>query len=204
MQEMGAPAGIVLAGGRSSRFGRDKASADLLGYPLIQHVVDRLTAVTGECIIVARQGQQSPPLTGTPLKVIRDYYPDTGPLAGLFTGLLAATESQYSLAVACDMPLLQPNLLLELARLGRQHQAVIPLYEGLPQPLCAAYSRQCLPVLREHLESGNYRLLDAVTALSPFYLGPEAWQSLDPRGLSFLNVNRQEDWKRAALLLTSD
>ena len=198
---MGSKSAIVLAGGRSRRFGRDKASADLLGLPLLQRVLDRLAGLVDDCVLVVRAEQQLPALRASRFRVAEDLFPNAGPLGGLYTGL-KVVAADHALTVACDMPFLEPGLLAELVRLGEHYAAVIPVYDGLPQPLCASYSKACLPVLLRYLEAGVYQLRDAVDALSPCYLEPEVWRRLDPDALSFLNINRQEDLEHAVSLLS--
>jgi molybdopterin-guanine dinucleotide biosynthesis protein A len=99
------------------------------------------------------------------------------------------------------MPLLQPSLLRELVRLASSHDAVVPVREGLPEPLCAVYTTACIEPARRLLERGAYKvsgLLDEVDAL----LIPETqWRPFDTEGLSFLNVNRQEDLELARTLI---
>jgi molybdopterin-guanine dinucleotide biosynthesis protein A len=194
---------IVLAGGKSTRLGRDKASEMLLGRPLLQHVLDRVRGVADEIVVVRRAGQVLPALeAGVDVKVVEDVYRDTGPLGGLYTGLQALRGPQ-AVTVACDMPLLQPQLLLELLRLGVEHDAVVPVRDSMPEPLCACYSRACLPVVERCLEAGAYKLSGFFDAIDVLYLDPEVWRRFDPEGLSFQNLNREEDKQRIEGLLAN-
>lgn len=192
--------GVVLTGGRSSRFGRDKASEPLLGRPLLQHVLLGLRAVLDDCLVVKAPGQVLPPLE-TPLPaVVEDAFPGAGPLGGIYTGLLAS-GADLALVVACDMPLLQPELLAELLRLAPGQDAVVPLNQGGPEPLCAVYASACLQPFRRRLEAGEYKLVEALAHVRTLYLEPERWRASDPEGLSFINVNRQPDLARAERLM---
>jgi molybdopterin-guanine dinucleotide biosynthesis protein A len=194
-------AAIILAGGRSTRLGRDKAGEVLLGRTLLQRAVDAFAGLVDESVIVRAAGQSLPPteVRGR-VSVVEDLYPETGPLGGIFTGL-SAIEGDCAVVVACDMPLLQPALLAELLRLSPEADLVVPLRDGLPEPLCAAYSKACLTPIRERLERGEYKVTGFFEALTPHYLQPQEWQRFDPDGLSFLNVNREEDLVRARELL---
>jgi molybdopterin-guanine dinucleotide biosynthesis protein A len=120
----------------------------------------------------------------------------------MYTGLLNLTAGAASaLVVGCDMPLLQPALLRELLHLAPGHDAVVPVKDDLPEPLCAVYTQACLEPARRLLERGAYKvagLFDDVRAV----LVPETrWRDFDPEGLSFLNVNREEDLARARELI---
>ncbi|HWO71974.1 MAG TPA: molybdenum cofactor guanylyltransferase [Dehalococcoidia bacterium] len=196
-------AAIVLAGGRSTRLGRDKASEVLLGRTLLQRVLDRLDGLVDEWLIVKAVGQRLPPVVTTPAaKVIEDAYPGSGPLGGLYSGL-AAMRAPFAIAVACDMPLLQPRLIAELLRLAPGHGAVVPLHDGLPEPLCAVYSRDCAAIIRAHLEAGRLKLTGFLDEIDTLYVKPDVWREFDPEGLSFLNVNREADLARAARVLAA-
>jgi molybdopterin-guanine dinucleotide biosynthesis protein A len=194
-------AAIVLAGGKSSRLGRDKASEPLLGRPLLQHVIDRLSGLVEEYVVVRARGQQLPEIdVAGSIQVVEDIYPEIGPLGGIYTGL-AAIEAPRALAVGCDMPLLQPALLRELIRLGAETNLVVPVRNGLPEPLCAAYAKTCLPAIRAQIEAGEYKIAKFYDRLAPRYVLPEAWRRFDPEGLSFQNVNREADLARVESLL---
>lgn len=194
---------IVLAGGRSTRLGRDKAGEPLLGIPMLRRVLDRLADVVDGCIVVRRQGQTLPPEALSGVGVVEDDYPDAGPLGGIYTGL-RASGSARALAVACDAPLLQPSLLRELLRLAPGHDAVVPLAEGLPQTLCAAYSQACLDPMRRRLEAGELRLASVLDDVATRYLTPEEWRRFDAEGLSFLNANNAAALERVRALLGAE
>ena len=193
-------AAIILAGGHSSRLGRDKASELLLGRSLLQHVVDRLQGVVDEYVIVRAAGQALPQIeTGATVDIVEDAYPQIGPRGGVYTGL-HALQAPHAITLACDMPLLQPALLAELLRVAPGHDAVVPL-NRLPEPLCAVYAASCLPAIEQCIEAGSYKLTGFLEAVDVLYLNPESWRSFDPEGVSFLNVNREADLRRAETLL---
>ena len=193
-------AAIILAGGKSTRLGRDKASEVLLGHSLLQHAVDAFAGLVEEYVVVKALGQQLPDLTcAGSLTVIEDLYPETGPLGGIYTGL-SASRAPYGVVVACDMPLLQPALLRELLRLAPEHEAVVPL-NGLPEPLCAAYSKGCLQAVRRRLEAGAHKVTGFFDDVDVLYLGADVWRRFDLAGLSFNNLNCEEDLRRVEALL---
>jgi len=79
----------------------------------------------------------------------------------------------------------------------------VPLHDGLPEPLCAVYSRDCAPIIRAHLEAGRLKLTGFLDEIDTLYVKPDVWREFDPEGLSFLNVNREADLARAARLLAA-
>jgi molybdopterin-guanine dinucleotide biosynthesis protein A len=192
---------IILAGGKSTRFGRDKAAALLAGKSMLQRAVDACTEVALSLIIVKARGQTLPDvLTDLRLRTIEDAFPESGPLGGIYTGL-AAAEIPYAVVVACDLPLLQPALLRALVELAAGHDAAIPVRNGAPEPLCAVYSRTCIEPARERLESHRFSAAGLLEDVDALLVTEEEWQRHDPAGRSFLNVNREGDLREAEALL---
>jgi molybdopterin-guanine dinucleotide biosynthesis protein A len=193
-------AAIIVAGGKSTRLGRDKASALLLGRPLLQHVLDRVGGVVQEAIIVRAAGQNLPSLAmSIPLRVVEDRYPNTGPLGGICTGLMA-TDASRSIAVACDMPLLSTRLVAELFRQSEDVDVVMPVRE-YPEPLHAVYSAACIPPMRDRLRSGNYKITGFLGATRVRYVREDELRAIDPEGRSFLNTNTEQDLLEVARII---
>jgi molybdopterin-guanine dinucleotide biosynthesis protein A len=204
--------GIVLAGGRSRRMGRDKAWVTLGGRPMIAWVLDALREVTETQMIVSRHTGR---LESFGVPVVEDRWPASGPLTGLHAGLKAA-PTDLCLVVACDLPLVRPALLGFLAQaIGPAHAAFAYVAERPPpppghfvtareaglQPLCAAYRRACIGPLEKLLQMGSMPTMALVSVVKARIIGPEEWHVVDPKGRSFLNVNRPEDVVLAARLL---
>jgi molybdopterin-guanine dinucleotide biosynthesis protein A len=149
---MATDTGVIVAGGRSTRFGEaDKAVAELAGTPMIRRVADRIAEVVDTVVINCRADQTEAiraAMEGSPLtvRIAEDEDPDEGPMAGIRTGLRAA-PSEYAFVVACDMPFVEPPVveyLLDRAA-GRADgaspcDAAVPqLDEGWYQTTHAAY-----------------------------------------------------------------
>lgn len=115
--------GIILAGGRSSRMGTDKALLEIEGESLLVRSTRIVSSVVAEVLIVGRT-ELPPELAGTP--AIEDRYPGTGPLGGIASGL-AQVGAEWALVVACDLPFLQADLLRLLLELAPGYDAVVPL-----------------------------------------------------------------------------
>ncbi len=197
-------AAIVLVGGKSTRLGRDKAWEPLLGRPLLQWAVRPLDPLVDSFVFVRAAGQMLPPVGASkPIEVVEDLYPEAGPLGGIYSGLYHA-RTEYSVVVACDMPLLAPALVEELFRLAPDADVVLPVHEsasGAPEPLCAVYSRACLRAIRQELDARRLKITSFLGAVRVRYLRPDEWRRLDPDGLSFFNVNTEEDLRRAEAIL---
>jgi molybdopterin-guanine dinucleotide biosynthesis protein A len=196
-------AAIVLAGGRSTRLGRDKACEPLLGRPMLQHVIDRVSMLVDEIVVVRAPGQALPPIgTARPLRLAEDAYPGAGPLGGIYTGLDAA-HADRCLAIACDMPLLSAPLLRELLRRSAACDVVMPVIE-FPEPLHAVYSRACLGPIREQLEAGQRKITSFLGAVRVCYIREDECRAFDPDLRSFMNTNTQDDLDRARALLEAE
>lgn len=150
----------VLAGGKSSRMGRDKALLDLAGRPLIAHALDKLRALGCTPSICG-----SRPDLAAFAPVIPDNVARCGPLGGLEAALYAS-DSDLNLFLSVDLPLLPLEFLrwLQSRAESTAAAATIPRHAGRPQPLSAIYSRRLLPGLRAALAAGNYKIMTAVSA----------------------------------------
>lgn len=185
--------GLVLVGGKSSRFGDDKSSALLGGRPLLQWVVSALDGACDSIVVVRAAGQALPEIESNgPVRVVEDNYPGKGPLAGLATGL-AAVDADLCFAVSCDAPLIRPELVSWLAAEAAGHDVVCPRVDGVLQPLCAVYrTASCLRIFRELVERDLLKLVTALDEIDTLVVPEEAVRAVDPDLRSFRNANRPE------------
>ena len=132
-----------------------------------------------------------------------DRYPGTGSLGGIFSGL-AAARHHWVIAVACDMPFLNLDLMSHLLSLRRDSDAVVPVLEGRPEPTHALYSKVCLPFIEERLVAGRLKISDFYDEVRVSYVEEAEIDRLDPDHLSFFNINTREDLDVALNLVTQD
>ena len=193
--------GVVLAGGKSRRLGRDKAVEPVGGEPLIARVIGRLTRVVGESIVVVNKAERGGELPLPPsARVVTDLYPGGGSLGGIFTGLKAA-RNEWVIVAACDMPFLNAELFAHLLSLRSGYDAVVPMLDGRPEPTHAAYSKACLPHMERRLEAGDLKIAGFFDTVRVRYLAQEEVEKFDPDRLSFFNINTQDDLDRALALV---
>ena len=190
---------IVLAGGKSLRFGRNKAGEEIGGQSLIQRVIGRLAPLGTEIIVVAADADQLF-LPDSKVKIVVDVYPAKGPLCGIYSGLKAAPSFQ-SLVVACDMPFLNIDLLRYLIELCPAFDVVIPRLEGELEPLHAVYSKSCLDHMETMLHAGRLKIADFLPGVRVRYVDDAEVEKFDPQHLSFFNINSEADLERAKTLL---
>lgn len=195
--------GVILAGGRSSRMGENKATMVFAGEPLLARVLHRITPVVDETLVI---GPQSLASLAPNARVIEDAVSAVGPLSGLYTALRATTCDRIFL-VGCDMPFVQPRLVRAMLALSEvnAHADVVVLHDGQrAQPLHAVYTRQCLPAVERALHSGNHSLQSLLSHLIAVTVDAEIIHREDRNGLSTFNVNTPADWNRALRLATEE
>jgi molybdopterin-guanine dinucleotide biosynthesis protein A len=185
---------IVLAGGRSSRFGRDKLAEPIDGRPMLQHVIEAVRSVSTDVVVVAAPGGS--PMVPPATKMAWDEQAFEGPLAGLATGLAALDPGvDRVIVVGGDMPNLVPAVLERLLGLVDRADAVILEDEAGPRPLPMAVRRSIVsPIAERLLASGERRLrallaeLDAVVAIDP-----AVWRTDDPAGETLRDIDVPSD-----------
>jgi molybdopterin-guanine dinucleotide biosynthesis protein A len=189
--------GVILAGGVSRRLEKNKALERIGGKALIERVIDSLVPLTTEVLAVVARPEQAAALRLPPsLRVVSDRYPGGGSLGGIFTGLEASAEP-WSLVVACDMPFLNRELLCHLIGESANVDAVIPRLGGQPEPLHALYSKACLAPMERMLRAGQLKIAPLFEAVRVRYVDEETIDRIDPRHLSFFNINTQADLEEA-------
>ena len=188
---------IVLAGGMSKRLGRNKALEDVGGQPLVLRVLDRLSEVTDDAVVVVNDAKRAGEL---PLpqsaRVVIDRYAGSGPLGGIYTGLSACLQ-KWGLVAACDMPFLNTELWGDILARRDGHDAVVPVLDGRPEPTHAAYSKTCLPRIEKRLKANDLKIALFLDEVRVAWTPQARVEELDPERLSFFNVNREEDLDRA-------
>ena len=187
--------GIVLAGGRASRFG-DKLSAELDGRPLLHRALEAVAVVAGRLIVVAAP-DRDPALPGDlvgRIRTVHDPEPFGGPLVGLVAAL-GAVETAVAIVVGGDMPRLMPAVLQRLAMAaGPARPAVVLEVPGriqpLPMALDAAAAQAAAIAIRAR---GGRSLRELLRELDAALIPAPAWLSLDPAGGTILDIDRPAD-----------
>jgi molybdenum cofactor guanylyltransferase len=205
---MTAVAGVVLAGGRSSRMGRSKAELEWYGSTLLRRVTGILArAVDGPVIVVRAPGQRLPSLAPH-VRVHDDPQEGVGPLQGLAVGLTAAGGSaEVAFVSSTDMPLLHPAFVrCVVAALREAVDVAMPVAHGHPQPLAAAYRTMLAAEVGRWMDGGERRLTAVAARTRVALLRPDdlladpAVAAGDPALASLRNLNRPEDYRAARAL----
>ncbi|GAA1860588.1 molybdenum cofactor guanylyltransferase [Pseudonocardia ailaonensis] len=195
-------AGIVLAGGRSSRMGRPKAWLDWGGRPLLAHVVGIVAGVVdGPVVVVGAPGQELP---GVPAEVVEDPVEGRGPLQGISAGLTALEgRADAAFVASVDLPFLQPAYVRRVLAMLGDHAVLLPVAHGHHQPLAAAYRTDLAPTVRALLDEGRGRPPDLFATVDVRRVDPAALladpllAAADPELSSLVNVNTPEEYAAA-------
>jgi molybdopterin-guanine dinucleotide biosynthesis protein A len=193
---------IILAGGRSSRLGREKLAEVIAGKSLIERAISRLSSLSQEILIVISQKQARsslPSYTYPEAKTVVDLYPETGSLIGIYTGLVHSSNF-LNLVVACDMPFLNLELLRYMVKMAPGFDVVIPRIGDQMEPLHAVYSKNCMKPMENLIKQGNLKIRDFFDSVKVRYVEEEELGRFDPERLSFFNINTEADLKRARML----
>lgn len=198
------PEAVVLAGGRSTRFGHgDKATADLAGTPMIRRVGDRLADVTDRLVVNCRADQvvaieEALASHPNPVAIAEDLDPDQGPMAGIRTGL-SEVEGEYAFVAACDMPFIEPALVTHLFERATGYDAAVPrVGDGWFQTTHAVYRAESMAgACQRALEAGERKVIAPLEYLD--YTVIDENEVLEHASLStFENLNTREEFERAA------
>lgn len=192
--------GLVIAGGRSVRFGGEKAVAMLANRPLLLRATDRLRSVASDVAVNARPGTEAAALaTAQGFLVLSDDAGDAdGPLAGVRVGLRWARSvgATHLVVSPCDVPLAPPSLFAELITAAGDGAAMAATAEGR-QPLCAVWPvaalRDVADALRDGAHPPTWRLLESIGAMAVMHAD----------AADFANVNTREDLARLEARFTS-
>jgi len=189
---------LILAGGKSSRIGlnKDKGKMKLLGISLMDRVISNVLSVglfSEDNVVIVGPKKKYRNFK----KVVEDIYPQKGPLGGIFSGLYSS-QTFYNLAIGYDMPFIEPKLIRYMLKNIDNYDAVIPSHsQGLFEPLCAIYSKNCLETMENNIKMGKL----SVRCIFPFLrirlIEEEEIKRYDPSLHSFFNINFKNDFSRA-------
>jgi molybdopterin-guanine dinucleotide biosynthesis protein A len=192
---------IILAGGFGRRLGRDKATTEAGGRPLLHWSALAASKVTDDIVVARRPDQSFFSLLEVNWREATDHRHDRGPLAGL-EAALPLVKHDLAVAVACDMPLVKPELLRAVAEACEGVELAMPYLDGVAQPLLAAYRPSVVPHATGLLDEGDGRIRALLPLVEHRLLEEAELRIQDPELKSFTNVNRPDDLIAVEQVLT--
>jgi molybdopterin-guanine dinucleotide biosynthesis protein A len=213
----------VLAGGASSRMGREKALLEIGGVTMVERTARSVESLAGKAAIVGPPEKFHALAAKLGTRAIADDWPGAGPLGGIATAL-RASEAEWNLIVACDLPYLTrewmsflveratgtpgvktddeierstPKLKPSPSDSVEEADAVMAMSERGAEPLCAMYHKRCEAAIWLALDRGTRKVTEGLHGLRVEYIEPREWKRFDSEGLLFKNINRPEDYEEA-------
>ena len=198
--------GYILAGGGSTRFGRDKALVEVGGLPMLGRMIALVQNVATNVKVVG-----SPQKYGQfEREMVSDQWPGEGPLGGIITALEDATKSpaprEWNLVLSCDMPFLTREWLTFLCERAAisEAQVVLPHSTQGPEPLCACYRTDAAGTLRAAFESGIRKVTHGLQHVATEVLDEPDWKRFDSEGRLFWNMNTVADYEEARRIVEAE
>jgi len=188
MEKIKDVSGVVLAGGRSTRYGKNKALVKLHGIPLIERVLDVMRPIFRSVIIITNTPDEYSYLE---LPMYQDIMKGLGPLGGIFTGLRVIPDNA-GFFVACDMPFLNQGLIRHIVEIKAEFDVVVPRISGNMEALHALYRTGCQSNIQGLINSRIYQVFRFFNEVSVRYVDEDEVRIFDPDLRSFLNINRPE------------
>lgn len=194
--------GIILAGGKSSRMGTNKALLEIGGKTVIERIVEEIQPVVNNIIIVNNSFESYEFLK---LPMVKDMYQDVGPLAGIHAGLTASTTDR-NLIVACDMPFVSAEIGAYLLEQLADYDGAVPVIFDRMHPLFSTYRRNVREVVERLIEEQKYRIAQILPNIHGKIVTE---QELEKHGLrieeyQFFNMNRPEEYENAKNMMKSN
>ena len=195
--------GYVMAGGASTRFGFDKARAELNGESMLMRISRLLKDVTASVSVVAPLGRYA----DSSERVVEDQWPGEGPLGGIITALMDAHAQNHQhtwcLIVGCDMPFLTGEWLkyMKERALASSAAVVTPQSSVGPEPLCSCWHTSATSKLQCAFEDGIRKVTETMKRVSMEVVEEKDWARFDKSGRLFWNMNTHAEYEEARRIL---
>jgi len=184
--------GVILSGGKNSRFGSNKALIEINGKRIIDNLVANFKETFDEVIIVTNSPEEYLYLDTI---LVSDIYKDCGSLGGLFSGLYYADNS-YIFVSACDMPFVKNNIIKHLLLFIGKYDVIVPKINGEYEPLFAIYSKKCLPFMERLIKNKDFKIINFFGKVKLKEVTETEIALLDPEFKAFVNINTKEELKK--------
>ncbi|PJB13928.1 MAG: hypothetical protein CO118_11235 [Flavobacteriales bacterium CG_4_9_14_3_um_filter_32_8] len=179
---------IILSGGKSSRMGIDKGLLLLNGKPMIQYVIDVVTPLVDEVIIISNQIEYQ--RFGLP--VYEDLIKDAGPLAGIYTGLKYSKHDK-NIVVSCDVPFISEKLFQYLINFCTNYDVTIPIKNNKTHQVIGIYDKKCIPIFKNELDNNQRKMKVALEKINLNIVDANQFDEKE-----FTNINTSTELKNIA------
>ena len=187
--------GVILAGGRNSRIGQNKAFLEIGGKMIIERTIEIYKKIFDEILIITNTPEDYQYLG---LKVYTDLIPNRGSLGGIYTGL-HYSKSDYAFFAACDMPFLNERVIRHIIKGARDYDIIVPYYKHRLHPLHAVYSKSCLEIFRIMVEKKKLK----IKGIFPKFRIKKVTNIPETKLPPFFNINTMKDFRQADKMYSS-
>lgn len=174
----------ILAGGKSSRMGKDKAFLKYKDKSFIENIINKGNKFQ-EILIISNNKKDYEKFN---IKIVEDIYKDKGPIGGIHTALVNSKFNKV-LCVACDMPLISEETLIKLSKEKGENEVIIPKINGRLQPLCGIYTKSLIDKIEEDIKNNRTKLIDNIKEFDFKILDKDELNKKD-----FININTPKDY----------
>lgn len=186
--------GIILAGGKSSRMGKDKCFVKYRENFLIQSTIDAFLPLIETILISANNAK----FNDFGYVIVNDEFQDCGPIGGIFS-TLKKSPSDINIIAPCDMPFITTDLFRFLLDNLNDYDAVVPIFKGKAEPLTGIYTKKILPIVKNQIETKNFKILNLLNSIKTNFVKIAPSVKCYSENL-FTNVNYLEDLDELTLL----
>jgi molybdopterin-guanine dinucleotide biosynthesis protein A len=187
---------IILSGGNNRRMLHNKAFLQMGQKSIIEREIEVLSTLFSRIIVVTNTPENHEHLR---VSLVSDVVPGKGPLGGIYSGLMASKD-KYNFVVSCDLPFLNAGLISYMIELTEGHDIVVPRLNGLVEPLHAIYSKHCLIPIKRQLDRNELKIQSFFDEVKVRYIRESEIKKYDPKGITFFNVNTEENLEKARLM----
>lgn len=180
--------GIILAGGKSSRMGKDKALLEISGQSLLKRAIEFCQLFCDEILLSSNIPEHQ--ISG--YQLVFDEIEECGPLGGIYS-CLKKSKNDWNFIISVDSPFVEPDFVSFLLSQKNGYDSVVPFYKRGKEPLIALYHKKILPIIQSQLLSGNYKMHYILQNIHTNYVDSQNWVEKFPR--LFYNINYPEDLK---------
>lgn len=188
--------GVVLAGGKSTRMGRKKEELIINGETMLSRALREMTMLFSEVLVVYSQDYKGdlPGRLFPGIRYVYDIFLNKGPLGGVYSGISEASN-KYVFITACDMPYIDRNFVRYLVEQSIGFDVVVPSYGDYLEPLCAVYSKACLPSIKESLDQDTKKVTGFYDKVVVRYVPEWVIRKYNSPNILFYNINTPSDWE---------
>jgi molybdopterin-guanine dinucleotide biosynthesis protein A len=191
---------LILAGGENKRLPILKGFLELKGRKIIESNIELLKGIFDGVIISTNTPERYFYLG---MSMVGDVINYRGPMTGILSALITLKETEI-FVTACDMPFIKPELIRYIVgRWTDRWEAMVPVFDGKPQPLLGIYSRKLIPKMEESIKTQARGLREFLGTIEVHYIKEEEVRAIDPEGKSFVNINTIQDYEKERLAVGS-